>query len=129
MAKINSREELKNLRDKYRDNVIMRLVSDDAGNRTEIRCTVGKCGIEAGARDIMKLIFEEVNAARLENVSVLVQDCSYGCDNADAIKIDGNFACGHDCVVDVVYPGKEPKRFTKVDAAKAKEIVKEVANA
>ena len=129
MSKINSREELKALREKYRDNVIMRLVSDDAATRTEIRCTVGKCGIEAGARDIMKIIFDEVNAARLEHVSVLVQDCSYGCDNADAVKIDGNFACGHDCVVDVVYPGKEPKRFMKVDATKAKEIVKEVANA
>jgi len=129
MSKINSRDELKALRDKYRDNVIMRLVSDEAATRTEIRCTVGKCGIEAGARDIMKVIFDQVNALRLEHVSVLVQDCSYGCDNADAVKIDGNFACGYDCVVDVVYPGKEPKRFTKVDAAKAKDIVKEVANA
>ena len=129
MAKINSWDELKTLRNKYRDNVIMRLVSDNAGTRTEIRCTIGKCGIDAGARDIMKIIFDEVNAARLEQVSVLVQDCSYGCDNADAVKVDGNFACGHDCVVDVVYPGKEPKRYMNVDAAKAKEIVKEVANA
>jgi len=129
MSKINSREELKTLREKYRDNVIMRLVSDDAATRTEIRCTVGKCGIDAGARDIMKLIFDEVNAARLEHVSVLVQDCSYGCDNDDAPKIDGRFNCGHECVVDVVYPGNELKRFYNVDAAKAKEIVKEVANA
>jgi NADP-reducing hydrogenase subunit HndB len=129
MAKINSREDLKALREKYRDNVIMRLVSDNAETRTEIYVTVGKCGIEAGARDIMKIIFDEVNNARLEKVSVLVADCSYGCDNADAVKIDGNFACGSDCTVDVVYPGKEPKRYTKVDAAKAREIVKEVANA
>ena len=129
MAKINSWDELKALREKYRDNVIMRLVSDNAAERTEIRVTVGKCGIEAGARDIMKLIFDEVNAARLEKVSVLVQDCIHGCDNADAEKIDGTFACGSDCTVDVVYPGKPIKRFHKVDAGKAKEIVKEVSNA
>jgi hypothetical protein len=127
MAKVTSREEFKTLREKYRDNVLMRLVSDKAGERTEIRCIVGKCGIEAGARDIMKVIFNEVNAQRLEKVSVLVEDCSYGCDNADAVKINGSFACGHDCTVDVAYPGEEPQRYMKVDAAKAKEIVGAVA--
>ncbi|MCL2204741.1 MAG: hypothetical protein FWB88_12470 [Defluviitaleaceae bacterium] len=127
MAKVNSREELKALREKYRDNVIMRLVSDNAASRVEILCVVGKCGTEAGARDIMKVIFDEVNAARLEKVSVLVADCSYGCDNADAPKIDGNFACGSDKVVDVVFPGEAPVRHMKVDAAKAKEIVRGIA--
>jgi NADP-reducing hydrogenase subunit HndB len=127
MAKVNSREELSALRKKYRNNVIMRLVSDEAESRVEIRCVVGKCGIEAGARDIMKVIFDEVNAAQLEKVSVLVVDCSYGCDNADAPKIDGSFACGHDCVVDVAFPGEEPTRYMKVDNAKAKEIVGSIA--
>lgn len=127
MAKVNSREELKALREKYRDNIIMRLVSDNAENRTEIRVAVGKCGIEAGARGIMKLIFDEVNLHRLEKVSVLVSDCSHGCDNAEAEKIGGNFACGHDCTVDVAFPGEAPVRHTKVDAGKAKEIVAQVA--
>ena len=127
MTKVNSREELKNLRDKYKDNVIMRLVSDDAKTRTEILVYVGKCGIEAGARDTLKVIFDEVNAKRLEKVSVLVADCTYGCDNADAPKIEGRFACGHERTVDVVYPGAQPERHFNVDAAKAKEIVSGVA--
>jgi NADP-reducing hydrogenase subunit HndB len=127
MAKVNSREELKALREKYRDNVIMRLVSDNQQTRTEVYVTVGKCGLEAGARDTLKAIFDEVNAARLEQVSVIVMDCSGGCDDANAEKIDGNFACGHDRSVDVVFPGKAPIRHMNVDAAKAKEIVNGIA--
>ena len=123
MTKVNSREELTALRQKYKDNVIMRLVSDNAQTRVEILVYIGKCGIEAGARTVLKNVFDEVNAARLEKVSVLVADCSYGCDNADAPKIDGNFACGSDHVVDVIFPGQPAERHMKVDAAKAKEIV------
>jgi NADP-reducing hydrogenase subunit HndB len=127
IKKVNSREELKALREKYRDNVIMRLVSDDQKTRTEIYVAVGNCGIEAGARDTLKAIFDEVNAARLEKVSVIVSDCSKGCDDSDAPKIDGLFLCGHDRMVDVVYPGEEPVRYKDVDAAKAKEIVGTIA--
>jgi NADP-reducing hydrogenase subunit HndB len=127
MKKIGSREDLKTLREKYKDNVIMRLVSDDAANRVEVLCYVGKCGIEAGARDTMKAVFDEVNAKRLEKVSVLVADCSNGCDNPDAPKIDGKFACGSDRAVDVIFPGSTPERHSNVDAAKAKEIVSGIA--
>jgi len=127
MAKVNSRAELKTLREKYRDNVIMRLVSDNAADRVEILVYVGKCGIEKGARNFVKLFFDEVNAKRLEKVSVLVADCSYGCDNADAVKIDGNFACGSDLMADVVFPGEAPARYKGLDEAKVKEIVGGIA--
>ncbi|MCL2604851.1 MAG: hypothetical protein FWD90_10270 [Defluviitaleaceae bacterium] len=128
MAKVNSREELKALREKYRDNVVMRLVSDDQKTRTEIYVAIGNCGMESGARDTLKAIFDEVNAARLEKVSVIVSDCSKGCDDADAPKVDGLFLCGHDRMVDVYFPGEEqPLRYKDVDAAKAKEIVSGIA--
>jgi NADP-reducing hydrogenase subunit HndB len=129
MVKVESREALAGLRKKYRDNVIMRLVSDNQKTRTEVYVAIGDCGLEAGARDTLKAVFDEVNAARLEKVSVIAMDCDRGCkcDGAGP-KPEGVFACGHDRTVDVVYPGAEaPERHMNVDAAKAKEIVGGIA--
>ncbi|MCL2187985.1 MAG: hypothetical protein FWB87_04395 [Defluviitaleaceae bacterium] len=128
MEKVNSREELKTLRQKYKDNVIMRLVSDNAKDRVEIYVAIGDCGLKSGARDIMKVIFDEVNAKRLEKVSVIAMDCVNGCDKPDAPKVEGNFACGHDPTVDVIFPGEAtPTRHGKVNADMAKKIVADIA--
>lgn len=107
--KIKSREDLQALRDKYRGNVIMRLVSDNAESRTEVTVGMADCGIKNGARDTLKVLFDEVNNAKLENVSVIAVDCMG--------------SCGDEPMVQVVIPGKPPVRYKKVDAAAAKEIV------
>ena len=109
MTKIGSREELAALRKKYRDNVIMRLISDEAEKRIEVLVGMADCGIEAGARDTLKVLFDEVNKARLENVSVIAVDCM------------GH--CPEEPTVDIVFPGNRPIRYKKVDVALAKEIV------
>ena len=109
MTKINNREDLKALREKYRGNVIMRLVSDDPKSRTEVNVGMADCGIKAGARDTLKVLFDEVNNAKLEKVSVIAVDCMG--------------SCGDEPVVEIVEPGKSPIRYKKVDANVAKEIV------
>ena len=107
--KIKSREELAALRDKYRGNVLMRLLTDYAESRTEVTVAMADCGIAAGARDTLKVLFDEVNNAKLEDVSVIAVDCM------------GN--CGDEPTVEVAIPGKPVVRYKKVDAAVAKEIV------
>ena len=63
MTKIKSRDELTALREKYRDHVIMRLVSDEPEKRTEVLVAMAECGTRAGARNILKILFDEVNNA------------------------------------------------------------------
>ena len=115
MAKVNSWDALKELRTKYRDNVIMRLVSDNAATRKEIYVSIGDCGFEKGARDILTAFFDEVNAQRLEDVSVIAADC-FG-------------ECGEETYVKVTIPGKSELNYKNVDKGRVPEIVKEVANA
>jgi len=106
---IKSREDLNNLRNKYRDEVIMRLISYDSSNRTEVTVGMADCGIAAGSRDTLKALFDEVNNARLEDVSVIAVDCMGSCDDEP--------------VVQIATPGKPTIRYKKVDVALAKEIV------
>ena len=109
MKKINSREDLNTLREKYRDEVIMRLISYDSSYRTEVLVSMGDCGIAAGARDTLKTLFDEVNNARLDDVSVIAVDCMGSCENDPVVKITA--------------PGKPDVYYKKVNIALAKEIV------
>jgi len=109
MTKIKSREDLNALRGKYRDDVIMRLISYDSSHRTEVLVGMADCGIAAGARDTLKVLFNEVNNARLDDVSVIAVDCLG--------------SCGDEPMVKITAPGKPTVCYKKVDAALAKEIV------
>ena len=109
MTKIKSRDELAALREKYRDHVIMRLVSDEPEKRTEVLIAMAECGTRAGARNILKIMFDEANNARLDNVSVIAVDCM------------GN--CPEEPTVEIVVPGQKNVRYKKVTPNLAKEIV------
>jgi len=109
MKKVTSREDLNALKAKYRDSVLMRLLSYDSLNRTEVTVTMGDCGLKNGAKDTLKALFDEVNNARLEDVSVIAVDCTGSCADEPIVKL--------------TFPGKEPVTFKNVDAVKAKEIV------
>jgi len=111
MKKVKSREDLHALREQYRNDVLMRLLSYDSLNRTEVTVGMADCGIKAGAKETLKVLFDEVNNARMEDVSVFAVDCF------------GN--CGDEPIVKVAFPNKPPVVYKKVDATVAKEIVKE----
>ena len=111
MTKIKSRDELAALREKYRDHVIMRLVSDEPEKRTEVLVAMAECGTRAGARNVLKTMFDEVNNARLENVSVMAVNCM-----------------GHgpeEPTVEISVPGQGKVRYKKVTPQLAKQIVQE----
>ena len=115
MTKIKSRDELAALREKYRDHVIMRLVSDEPEKRTEVNVAMAECGVRAGARNILKIMFDEVNNERLDNVSVIAVDCMSNCRNVPTAD---------EPIVEIVVPGEKKVRYKKVTPALAKEIVK-----
>ena len=107
---VKSHSDLKVLQAKYRGNVIMRLLTDESfDDRTEVNVGIGECGLNSGARDVLRTFFDEVNKARLDKVSVVAVDCNDDCKSGTSVEIKSH--------------GKETITYKNVDCAMAKEIV------
>ncbi|MBE6707861.1 MAG: (2Fe-2S) ferredoxin domain-containing protein [Ruminococcaceae bacterium] len=105
---MKSLEELMKIREQMKDKVAIRNGSGD------IRVVVGMatCGISAGARPVLNTFVEEVtNAGLADKVTVTQTGC---------IGI-----CQYEPVVEIFEDGKEKVTYVKMDADKAKRIVKE----
>ena len=105
---MKSLEELKAIRDKMRDKVVLR------DGVADIRVVVGMatCGIAAGARPVLNAFVEEVNKEGLsDKVSVIQTGC---------IGI-----CQFEPVVEVFEGDKEKITYVKMTAEKAKRVVEE----
>ena len=109
MSKIDSRAALTALKDQYRNRVLMRLVSDEAETRREVRVAMDDCGTKAGARKTLLAFFNEVNAAQLSDVSVIATECKG--------------ACGSEPSVEIITPGQPPMQLKNVTADQAKALV------
>ena len=105
---MKSLAELQAIKNKMKDKVILREGSE------EIRVVVGMatCGIAAGARPVLNTLVEEVNN---EDLTGKVTVSQTGC-----IGI-----CQFAPVVEVFESGKEKVTYVKMDADKAKRVVKE----
>lgn len=105
---MKSLAELQAIKNKMKDKVILREGSE------EIRVVVGMatCGIAAGARPVLNTLVEEVNN---EDLTGKVTVSQTGC-----IGI-----CQFEPVVEVFESGKEKVTYVKMDADKAKRVVKE----
>jgi len=105
---MKSLEELMKIREQMKDKVAIRNGSGD------IRVVVGMatCGISAGARPVLNTFVEEVtNAGLADKVTVTQTGC---------IGI-----CQYEPVVEIFEDGKEKVTYVKMDADKARRIVKE----
>ena len=103
---MKSLEELKAIKAKMQDKVVLRKSSGD------IRIVVGMatCGIAAGARPVLNAFVEGINQAGLgENVIVTQTGC---------IGI-----CQYEPVVEIYEAGKEKVTYVKMTAEKAKTVV------
>lgn len=103
---MKSLAELKAIRDKAKDSVIMR-----QENPNNIRVVVGMatCGIAAGARPVMTAFLEEVKTRNLDNVMVTQTGCIGLC------KLEP--------IVEVYVPGQEKVTYVKMSADKVSKIV------
>lgn len=100
-------QELEEIRKKTLNNVNQRK------DRTTTRIVVGMatCGIAAGARPVLLAIMDEVKALGLSDVTVAQTGC---------IGV-----CRLEPIVEVIRPGEEKVTYVRMDAEKAKRIVKE----
>ena len=103
---MNSLAELKAIKDRMKNNVILREGTND------VRVVVGiaTCGIAAGARPVLAAFVEEVNAAGLtDKVTVSTTGCVG--------------LCQLEPIVEVYETGKEKVTYVKMTPEKAKEVV------
>ena len=103
---MKSLAELKAIRDKAKDSVIMR-----HENPNNIRVVVGMatCGIAAGARPVLQAFLEEVQKRGLDNVIVTQTGC---------IGL-----CRLEPIVEVYVPGQEKVTYVKMTPEKAVRVV------
>ena len=100
--------ELQAIREQMQGQMSLRVEDKDA---IHVVVGMGTCGIAAGAREVMATIVDEIGAANVTNVKVVLGPC----DNAENAP-----------VVEIHEADKEVVTFTKVDAAKAKQIVADI---
>lgn len=106
---IKSLEELKDLRDKHRADLISR---DAVSGENKFRITVGMatCGIASGARDTINAMLEEVKNQKLNNVTIVQSGCMG--------------LCYAEPTIEVREPGKESIIYGNVDGPRGREIIK-----
>ena len=97
--------ELQAIREQMQGQMSLRVEDKDA---ILVVVGMGTCGIAAGAREVMATIVDEIGAANVTNVKVVMGPCD---DAANAP------------IVEIHEPGKDTVTCTKVDAEKAKQIV------
>ena len=105
---MKSLEELKAIKAKMQDKVVLRKSSGD------IRIVVGMatCGIAAGARPVLNAFVEGITEAGLGESVIVTQTGCIG-------------ICQYEPVVEVFENGKEKVTYVKVTAEKAVEIVEQ----
>ena len=103
---MKSLAELKAIKDKMKDKVVLREGSGD------VRVVVGMatCGIAAGARPVLNAIVEEVNNSGLAAKVSVTQTGCVG-------------LCQLEPIVEVYEAGKEKVTYVKMTPDKAKEVV------
>ncbi len=102
------------IREAMQSQIILR-DNADAEKETHIVVGMGTCGISAGARTVFNALVDEVESRQLKGVRVTRSGCL------------GN--CEQEPVVEVHVPDKEVVKYTKVDSAKAVEIIDNIAKA
>ena len=105
---MKSLAELAELREKMKSSVNMR---QDASDDTRVVVGMATCGIAAGARPVLNAFVDEVAKRNLKNVTVAQTGCIG--------------MCQYEPIVEVFEPGKEKVTYVKMDADKAKRVVKE----
>ena len=102
---MKSLEELKAIKAKMQDKVVLRKSSGD------IRIVVGMatCGIAAGARPVLKALTEEVEKRNVKNVAIAQTGCIG--------------MCQYEPIIEVYEPGKEKVTYVQMTAEKAVKVV------
>lgn len=109
MSGIKSLDDLKALRDKYRESVMVR---DTSGTEKKTRLAVGMatCGIASGSRETLTAIIDEISKQGIANATVVQSGCmGY---------------CYAEPTVEVREPGREPVLYGNINAERGRELIR-----
>ena len=107
MPAVKSLEELKRLKEE----AVEKRKAKVAAGSTQIVVAMGTCGIAAGARETMKAILDTIEKEKMDNVIVTQTGCAGMCE--------------WEPIVEVSTSGEPKVTYGKIDAARAKQIMKE----
>ena len=108
MAKINTPEELRLMREKLRADLEIRENSNTPDELPQIRVSMDECGIAAGAKAVLATFVEELAARRIRGM-VTQTGCAGHCKDEPTVEI--------------TLPGRRPVLYGHVTAERVAELV------
>lgn len=108
MEKIKSLADLKKRREQLQSAMQLREMGDNVDNMIQVKVAMGTCGIAAGAKQVMDVIFNQCNDRKLP-VVVTQTGCMGHCDAEPTVEVKK--------------PGEEPVVFGHITKEKAVELV------
>ncbi len=100
-------DDLKKIKEKQKATFTLR----EGGYRAKITVHMGTCGIAAGARDIMSVILDEIDQAKVEDIITTTSGCAGFCAREPM------------ATVDII--NKPPVKYGNLTEDKIREIFKE----
>ena len=98
-------DDLKKIRERAKNANVLR---EGGPFRVQVTVHMGTCGIAAGARDIMNVFMEEIEAKNIKDVLIKTSGCAG--------------LCSHEPMITIEEAGKPPMKYIDLDADKAHEI-------
>ncbi|QZE14747.1 (2Fe-2S) ferredoxin domain-containing protein [Halosquirtibacter laminarini] len=110
MTKVKNLEDLVKLRNKLKEKIQVRTITEGNDLVARIRVAMGTCGIASGAKETFEALIDEVEA---QDIKVLIT--TTGCMGA----------CYAEPTVEVTLPNQEPIVFGEVNRERAAKIIQE----
>lgn len=107
--KIKSLDELKRVREEYRDIAGLRQNGENTGNKIEILVGMATCGISSGAKETFNAFQEELAKQRLSNTNIVTVGCIGYCHSEPTVQVN--------------IPGQRPVLYGNVKKDKVHDIV------
>jgi NADP-reducing hydrogenase subunit HndB len=86
--KIKSLEELKKIKEEYKDSVKLRSRTEGGGEQTEVLIGMATCGISSGARETFKAFVQELANEKIDDVKVITVGCVGYCHSEPTVQVN-----------------------------------------
>ena len=85
---IKSLDELKKIKEEYKDRVKLRSNPETSGEETEILVGMATCGISSGSRETFNEFIEELAKEKLDDIKVISVGCVGYCHSEPTVQIN-----------------------------------------
>lgn len=85
---IKSLEELRKIKEQYKDRVKLRSKAETSGEETEILIGMATCGISSGSRETLNAFIEELDKEKLEDIKVIPVGCVGYCHSEPTVQVN-----------------------------------------